>query len=99
MDPQLKSVLTSVGLGLASSVAAWAATKGFISSDQQSALASSLLTVAGAIVAAGFAWYKTRQVTQPAMIQAVNKADNGVTAVSSADAKAAGISPVNAPLK
>jgi hypothetical protein len=95
MDPQIQSLLTSVGLAAATSVAAWAASKGFISTGDQSTFATDLLGVVGGIVAAGLAYWKTRTVTQTAMIQAVNKADNGVKVVAST----AAAPQVSAPLK
>lgn len=97
MDPQLQSVLTSVGMALAMSIAGYAASKGVISSGDQSNLANALVTVGGVIVTAVLGWLKTRQVSQKAMIQAVNKADNGVTVVPTTAASAA--AQVNAPLK
>ena len=104
MDPQLQSVLTSVGMALAMSIAGYAASKGVISSGDQSNLANALVTVGGVIVTAGgvivtgvLGWLKMRQVSQKAMIQAVNKADNGVTVVPTTAASAA--AQVNAPLK
>ena len=95
MDPQLKSVLTSFGMIAATSVASWAATKGFITPDQQSTLVTGLVTVAGAVVTAAVLEYKRRQSSQTSMIKAVNSADNGVKVVP-----ATSTAPqVNAPLK
>lgn len=101
MDPVLKSTLTSIGLAGAAALSATAASHGIIPNDagSEASLSNAILVVGGAIVAAVLAWYKTRQVTQPAMIVAVNKANNGVTAVKSTDAEAAGITPVNEPVK
>ena len=83
MDPQFSSILTSVGLAIASSVAAYAASRGLIPTADQSALANQLVTLGSGAVAACLAWYKARQVSQQAMITAVNKADNGVKVVAS----------------
>ena len=99
MDPQLKSVLTSIGLALSSSVAAWAASKGLISAGDQSSLANGLVTVGGVAVAAALAWYKTHQVSQTSMIKAVNETKNGVTVVTASAAAAAGIPTVSEPVK
>lgn len=82
MDPQLKSILSSLGLAAATAIAGYAATHGLIGTSDQSQLANALVTVGGAIVAAGLAWYKAHQVSQPSMIKAVNAADNGVKVVA-----------------
>ena len=95
MDPQVKSVLTSLGMAAATAVASWAAAKGFVSSDQQAGLVNALLTVGAAAVAAGLGWYKSHMVSQKSMIQAVNAADNGVKVVASTEQAM----PVSAPLK
>lgn len=95
MDPQLKSVLTSIALAGATSIAGWAASKGIIPSGDQSVLANQLVTVSFGGVAALIAWYKARQMSQAAMITAVNAADNGVKVVANTVQAPA----VTAPLK
>lgn len=99
MDPQLKMVLTSMGGAVATAAATWAVSKGLISASDQVNDANALVTLGSAAVGAALVWYAHRQTSQTSMIQAVNKANNGVTAVPSADAKSAGIPPVNGPLK
>jgi hypothetical protein len=94
MDPQLKSYLTSFALMGATAVASWAATRGYITPDQQSALATGLVTLAGSLVMAAVTEYKKRQVSQPAMIKAVNEADNGVKVVASTEPAPAVSSPL-----
>lgn len=94
MDPQLKSILTTIGMTLATSVAAWAASKGIIPSADQSVIANDLVVAAGTVITAALGWYKARQATQTAMIQQVNKADNGVKVVPAT----APVDPVNAPI-
>ena len=83
MDPQLKSILTSLGMAAATSIAAWAASKGFVPSGDQSTFANDLVMIGSGGIAAGLAWYKTRSHTQTAAIKAVNEADNGVKVVAS----------------
>jgi hypothetical protein len=95
MDPQLKSVLTSFGMTGATALATWAATKGFITPDQQSALATGLVTLAGGLITAVVLEYKRRQVSPTSLIKAVNTADNGVKVVP----ETATATQVNAPLK
>lgn len=99
MDPQLKSYLTSFALAGATALASWAATRGYITPDQQGALATGIVTIVGAGTAFAIAEYKKRQVSQTAMIQSVTKTDNGVVVVKAIDASAAGIVPVIAPVK
>ena len=82
VDPQLKSYLTSAGLAAGTAIATWASTRGYITPDQQGALATGLVTLGGAVVAFAVAEYKRRQVTPTAMIQSVNKTDNGVKVVA-----------------
>ena len=81
MDPQLKSILTSIGLSIAMAVAGWAVSQGIIPTADQSVLANQLVLIGSGLIAAAFGWYKTRMVTQKAMIKAVNTADNGVKVV------------------
>lgn len=95
MDPQVKSILTSIGLAAATSVAAWAAGHGVIPGSEQGDFANMLVTVVTGLVAAGLAWYKTQQVTpkamtaalattkegQTAMIKTINSTSNGVKVV------------------
>ena len=83
MDPQLKSILTTVAGYAATGVAAWAASKGLIPSADQSSFANDTLMLVGGAVAAALAWYKTRAHTPTAQIAAVNEADNGVKVVPS----------------
>jgi hypothetical protein len=82
MDPQVSSILTSIGLAVASSVAAYAASKGLIPSADQNTIANDLVTLGSGLAAAGLAWYKARQHSQKAMIDEINTADNGVKVVS-----------------
>lgn len=95
MDPQLKSILTSVGMTLSTSIAAWAATHGIIHSADQSAFADIIVSASGAAVTAALGWYKTHQHTPTAQIEAVNDADNGVKVVPAT----APVVQVNSPLK
>lgn len=95
MDPQVKSAVTSFGLAVATAVASWAASKGLISDGDRTNFTTALVTVGGFLVAAALTWWKARQHSQPALIQAVNEADNGVKVVAST----AAAPQVNEPLK
>ena len=53
MDPQLNSILTSVALAVATSIAGYFASKGIIPSADQSVLANQLVTVGAGLAAAG----------------------------------------------
>lgn len=81
MDPQVKSVMTSVILAGATALAVWASGHGLIDAGQQTALVNILVTVVGAVGAAGAAWWKVRNQSPTALITAVNAADNGVKVV------------------
>ena len=96
MDPQLKSILSTILLTLDTSLAGAAVHAGWIPGTDQSTIAADLTTTALALIAGALAWYKARQVSQTSMIQAVNAADNGVKVVSETATTAA---PVNVPLK
>lgn len=99
MDPQLKSVLTSIGLAGATALASWFASKGLISSADQSTFANDMATIAAGAAAAALTWYKTRSHTPTAQIAAVNKADNGVKVVPSTSTVAQVDEPLKGPKK
>ena len=81
MDPQLKSALTSLGAIATGAVATWAVSKGLITSADQATVAGALLAIGSAVVGVGLVWFKSRQLSQTAMIQAINAAPNGVKVV------------------
>ena len=62
----------------------------------KAAFADIVTTVAGVAVTALIGWYKARQNSQSAMIQAVNAADNGVKVVP---VNSTTTPPVQEPLK
>jgi hypothetical protein len=95
MDPQLKSALTSLGMIVATAIAAWAASHGLISAGDQVNVANALVASGGAIATVGLIWWKTRDHSQIAIIEQINDTDNGVKVVSD-DVSA---SKVTAPLK
>ena len=81
MDPQTKSLLTSIVLSLASAAAMWAANKGLIPSADVPTIANDLMFLAFAGVAVATGWYKRSQHTQTAQIASVNAID-GVKVVA-----------------
>ena len=95
MDPQIKSLLTSFASAVSTAVAAAAATHGVINAAQQSALSDILVTAAGFVVTGLLTWYKKRQQSPTALIQAVNAGDNGVKVVAASEP----VRTVNVPLK
>jgi hypothetical protein len=113
MNPQIQSMLTSLGMLAATSIATMAVTKGIIPGSDQASFANDLVSLVGYGLTALLAWWKTRQVSQPAMvkslsqtgdgqtamIKSINNTNNGVTVVATADAKVASIPAVSAPLK
>lgn len=82
MDPEVKSIVSSVALSGATSIAVWAAGHGIVPASDESNLANTLVTVAFGLGALAIGWYKKRQMSQTAMIAAVNNADNGVKVVA-----------------
>lgn len=98
MTPVSNSALTSVIGALTVMLATWLASKNIIPTADVSTDAAeigSFILFAGGIA---LGWYKTRQVTQTAMIKSVNATSNGVAVVSARDAASAGILPVNTPV-
>lgn len=95
MDPQLKSILTSLLMTLTTGAATWLASKGLIATGDESVFATWLMSGILYAVTALIFWYKQRQQTQTALIQAVNHADNGVKVVPAT----APVDAVNQPLK
>jgi len=96
MDPQLKSVLTSLGMTAATAAAAWGVSHGLVPGADQASVANALATLSAVVITALFGWWKTRMVTPKALIQAVNAADNGVKVVP---VNSTTVSPVQEPLK
>lgn len=81
MDPQLKSILTSILLAIATSATTWGVAHGLVPAADQNVIANDIVTFIFGAVSALLAWYKTRQHTPTAQIAAVNDADNGVKVV------------------
>jgi hypothetical protein len=82
MDPQLKSILTSIGMTLATAIAGAAAAHGYITAANQTPVAESIVTVIMTGITALLGWYKAQSNTQTALIKAVNDGDNGVKVVA-----------------
>ena len=98
MNPQIQSMLTSVGMIAATSISAWAVSKGFIAGSDQASFANDLVGVVGGLVVVALGAVKAKQVSQASMIKAVNTADNGVKVVAD-DARSSPIPTVSTPLK
>lgn len=95
MDAQLKSILTSIALAGATALTTWLVSHGYIPGSDQSTFTADIMTAGAALATAALGWYKERQHTPAAQIQAVNAADNGVKVVA-ADAAA---KVIDVPLK
>lgn len=95
----LKSAISSVVLYLIG----MAAGKLGLTPDQVTGLSNAVVTIifvgGGSLVALLVTLYKARQHTKAAQILAVNAASNGVVAVPTAAAQAAGIPAATGPLK
>ena len=81
MNPQLQSVLTSIGMTAATAATTWGVAHGLVPGADQASISNALVTLGLAVVTGLIGWWKARQNSQSAMIQAVNKADNGVKVV------------------
>lgn len=75
MDPQLKSILTSLGMTIATTIAGVAVTHGYIHAQDQSAVADSIVTAVAAGVTALLTWYKSRQVSPSGLVQSISNTD------------------------
>jgi hypothetical protein len=108
MDPELKSIVTTI-LGYAcASAATWAAGIGIIPSSEQGSFANVLVTVILGAGAVAIGWYKKQQQTkaamaaalaatkpgQDAMALAINVSNNGAKVVPD-NASTAGISAID----
>ena len=81
MDPSVKSILTSVLLGVAAGAAGWMAKQGFIPAGDQSVISADIVSAVFGAGALAVGWYKARINTQNAMIKTINGIDNGVKVV------------------
>ena len=99
MDPIMKSLLSSVVKDALTGAGTLLVAHGYLSADAESQFINSLVGIVLVAVSQGLTWYKSRMLTETAVIAQVNKQDNGVTVVPTAAAAAAGVPTVNAPLK
>ena len=81
MDPQVKSLLTTIAGYFATGLATWATGVGVIPAEDKTSFANIVVSIALWTVAAGIAEYKRRSQSKDAMIKAVSAADNGVNVV------------------
>jgi hypothetical protein len=82
MDPQLKSISTTI-LGYAGmALATWGVAKGLVPDADKAALANIIATAVPVIIAAAVAEYKRRTASPTALIKQVNAGDNGVKVVA-----------------
>ncbi len=95
MNPQIKSILTSVLLAGATAATTWGAAHGIIPNEDQTGAANLIVTIALGVISAGIGYYKQRQVTPTNLIKSVNAADNGVKVVPTTSPTP----PVQAPMK
>ena len=82
MNPQAKSILTSILMTAAGGLGSVAVAYGIIPSQDAGSFANILVSVLLAAVTGLLAWYKARQLTPTAAIQQVNSQDNGVKVVA-----------------
>ena len=98
IDPQLKSVLTSLAMTGSTAVTTWGATHGLVPQADVASVSNALVTLGFAAVTAALAWWKARQVSPSAVIAQVNAQDNGVKVVAATPANVSA-PVVNVPLK
>jgi hypothetical protein len=94
LNPQIKSIITSVLLAGATAVTTWAVNSGLVPAADQSTVTGDIVTGAGVLAMALIGWWKTRSHTQVAMIAAVNNADNGVKVVAASTQAATATAPL-----
>ena len=98
MDPQIKSVLSSVLMTASGAATTWGAAHGIVPQADVASVSNALVTLALAGVTAALAWWKARQVSPGAVIAQVNAQDNGVKVVAATPANVSA-PVVNVPLK
>ena len=81
MDPVIKSSITSMMLAAAAYGLGWASTHGLISAADINTDASAIVSVIFIIAGIAVAWFKTRQATPTALVQSLNKTDDGPKAM------------------
>ncbi len=92
MDPPLKSTLTSIVVAVCGG-ALYAV--GATTAQEQTTVAGAIVGAAGLLVGVAATWWKARQHTQQAAIDAINKPKNGLV-VAREDS---GVPVVTQPLK
>ena len=95
MDPQLKSILSSIFMSTATLIATVGVTDGIIPGSQRDSAANIIVSLMLYGVSAGLALYKKAQHSPQALIDAINEPPNGLKVVAVGEDVAA----VTAPLK
>ena len=98
MDPQIKSILTTIAVGFATTLATWAAAVGIIPASSESTVINALVSLLLYVIDGLLAWYKARSQSKDALIQAVNAGNNKVKVVADSPENAS-IPVVNKALK
>jgi hypothetical protein len=75
VDPQLKSILTSVLLSLATAATTWAVAKGIVPSSDQNVIANDLAGAAVALGGLAVAWWKSSQASPSGLVQSIGSTD------------------------
>lgn len=99
MDPQIKSILTSIIAVAAGGAATWGVDRGLVPAMDKTqvsdAIGYAILTLLTGGLSVFTVWLKSRTHTPTAQIAAVNEGDNGVKVV----AATAPVNSVDKPLK
>ena len=82
INPQLKSVLTSLLLAFATAATTWGVAHGLVPAADQNVITNDIVTALFAGAGIVLTAYKTRMVSPAAAITQVNAQDNGVKVVA-----------------
>lgn len=99
MDPQIKSIITSIGMTAATAATTWGVAHGLVPAADQASLSNALVTLTLAVITGLLGWLKMRQTSPKAMIQAINAGDNGVKVVAASTPASAVPGPLKEPSK
>lgn len=86
MDPQLKSLLTTIALSAATAIGTWMVKGGILPAVDLDSFSKTLVAIASGIAVVGIAYWKRRNVSQAALIKTVNADPTNGVKVVAADA-------------
>lgn len=75
MDPQLKSILTTVLAAVLGGAGVWAVKVGVVPVSAQADVVNALVTVVIGVIGAGVTWWKARQASPAGLVQSLGNTD------------------------